>query len=180
MRRMKNIMDKQVLKFVEKLEGFKTACQNAHWDSPNMSQHELLDKIGDSIAEFEDKVAEVEQSIHGKLKVNKLKPAPYKMKSREGFILDIINETKRFYKRLKGDDYIGMRSDCESFISEMQRYRYLMTFTLRENLRKRLKGEENINENISRNVIRLTESDLSGIIMETVNRILREDIGYDD
>lgn len=136
-------MRKKILTFIEKLEGMKTACQNIHWVADNMSQHELYDKIRETIAEFEDKVAEVEQGLHGKLPMNKLHPKPYKATSHESLILDAISLTTKFYKSLSGDAYIGMRSDCESFISDMQRYRYLITFTLKEELRRRLRAKLN-------------------------------------
>ena len=73
-------MNKKVLSFVNKLEGYKTAIKQLHWDAKNMSQHELCDDIAESIAEFQDTVSEVEQSITGKLKINSLKPTEYKIK----------------------------------------------------------------------------------------------------
>ena len=69
-------MDKTVLEFINKVEGWKTAIKALHWDADNMSQHKLCDDIADRIADFQDQVSEVEQSINGKLKINKLKPIP--------------------------------------------------------------------------------------------------------
>jgi len=40
-----------------------------------------------------------------------------------------------------GDTYVGMASDCESFLSDMQRKLYLVNFTLKEELKRRLKAE---------------------------------------
>ena len=147
-------MNKKVLSFVNKLEGYKTAIKELHWDADNMSQHELCDKIADSIAEFQDTVSEVEQSITGKLAIGNLKPVSYKVTSLKKFVEDVLDATNSFYKSIEdeGDTYTGMRSDCESFLSDMQRNLYLVNFTMKEDLKRRLsnrineswKREENI------------------------------------
>ena len=111
-----------------------------------MSQHELCDDIASSISDFEDLVSEVEQSISGKLPLNQLKGTDYNVTSLKGFVEDVIKDAKSFLKELESedDDYIGMRSDCESFLSDMQRNLYLVNFTLKEEMMNRLK--ERINE----------------------------------
>jgi hypothetical protein len=138
-------MNSKVLSFVNKLEGYKTAIKELHWDADNMSQHELCDKIADGIAEFQDTVSEVEQSITGKLATGKLKPVSYKVTSLKKFVEDVLDATNSFYKSLEdeGDNYTGMRSDCESFLSEMQRNLYLVNFTMKEDLKRRLSNRIN-------------------------------------
>ena len=138
-------MNKKVLSFVNKLEGYKTAIKELHWDADNMSQHELCDKIADSIAEFQDTVSEVEQSITGKLATGRLKPVSYKVTSLKKFVEDVLDATNTFYKSIEdeGDSYTGMRSDCESFLSEMQRNLYLVNFTMKEDLKRRIAGKLN-------------------------------------
>ena len=152
-------MNKKVLDFVNKLEGYKTAIKQLHWDAKNMSQHELCDDIADSIAEFQDTVSEVEQSITGNLKVNSLKPTEYKIKDLKSFVQDVLDETNTFYKEVKdmGDTYVGMASDCESFLSDMQRKLYLVNFTLKEELKERLKAK--INESMPKNLANHDEVD---------------------
>ena len=152
-------MNKKVLNFVNKLEGYKTAIKQLHWDAKNMSQHELCDDIAESIAEFQDTVSEVEQSISGKLKINSLKPTEYKIKDLKSFVQDVLDETNVFYKDVKnmGDTYVGMASDCESFLSDMQRKLYLVNFTLKEELKERLK--KRINESMPKNLARHDEVD---------------------
>ena len=152
-------MNKKVLDFVNKLEGYKTAIKQLHWDAKNMSQHELCDDIADSIAEFQDTVSEVEQSITGKLKVNSLKPTEYKIKDLKSFVEDVLDAANSFYKEVKdmGDTYVGMASDCESFLSDMQRKLYLVNFTLKEELKERLRGK--INESMPKNLANHDEVD---------------------
>ena len=133
-----------VLTFVNKLEGYKTAVKSLHWNSKNLSQHKLCDDIADRISDFQDQVSEVEQSISGNLPFNKLKGTPYTISNLKNFVNDVISETNKFYKELqnKDDKYIGMRSDVESFLSDMQRNLYLVNFTLKENRISRIIREE--------------------------------------
>lgn len=147
-------MNSKVLSFVKKLEGYKTAIKALHWDSDSLSQHELCDKIADCISEFQDTVSEVEQSITGKLDKKELEGEKYNVTSLKKFVEDVLDATNTFYKSLEdeGDTYTGMRSDCESFLSDMQRNLYLVNFTMKEDLKRRLanrinegfKKEENI------------------------------------
>lgn len=134
-----------VLKFVNKLEGYKTAVKNLHWNSKNMSQHKLFDDVAESLADFQDKVSEVEQSMSGRLPMNKLSGTKYTISSPQQMLKDLFNDVMAFYKGLErlGDDYIGMRSDCESYLSDIQRQQYLLDFTLKEELRRRLRNAIN-------------------------------------
>lgn len=152
-------MDKTVLAFVNKLEGYKTAIKQLHWDAKNMSQHELCDDIAESIAEFQDTVSEVEQSITGKLKVNSLNPTEYKIKDLKSFVQDVLDATNTFYKAIKdkGDTYVGMASDCESFLSDMQRKLYLVNFTMKEEFKREFRAK--INESMPKNLANHDEVD---------------------
>ena len=137
-------MDKTILGFIEKLEVFKTKIKALHWDANSLSQHELCDDIAERIADFQDQVSEVEQSISGKLPKEMFKPSNQEygeVGTLKEFVESVIEHTNTFYKKLekKGDKYIGMRSDCESFLSDMQRKLYLVNFTLKEDLRRRLR-----------------------------------------
>ena len=139
-------MNPKILAFIEKLEVFKSQIKALHWDSNSLSQHELCDDISDLISEFQDQVSEVEQSISGKLPKNMFKPTNQnygEIGSLKEFVEKVLKHTNEFYKVLNGmgDDYIGMRSDCESFLSEMQRKLYLVNFTLKEALKNRLRGK---------------------------------------
>lgn len=152
-------MNKTVLAFVNKLEGYKTAIKQLHWDAKNMSQHELCDDIAESIAEFQDTVSEVEQSITGKLKINSLNPTEYKIKDLKSFVEDVLDATNTFYKAIKdkGDTYVGMASDCESFLSDMQRKLYLVNFTMKEDFKREFR--EKIYESMPKNLAHTDEVD---------------------
>lgn len=160
------MMNKKVLKYINVCEGWKSAIKELHWDSSNMSQHELCDKIADLISEHQDKVSEVAQSISGKLPIGNLRPTSYKVSSLKKFVEDVLKESQRFLKEVEGmgDEYVGMKSDCESFISEMQRCLYLVNFTLNECKLS----------NSGLKSVRLTEGDIIGMVRESVKRVLRE------
>lgn len=144
-------MNKNILNYIEECEAWKVAIKNLHWSAKNMSQHELCDDIADEISNFEDLVSEVEQSISGKIELNGFKPKSYKIVSLKSFVEDVISSSQEFLKKLgkMGDRYIGIKSECESFIGTMQRKLYLVNFTLKEELKRRLRDK--INESMPKN-----------------------------
>ena len=152
-------MNKKVLNYIEECESWKVAIKNLHWSANNMSQHELCDDIASSISDFEDLVSEVEQSITGKIKLNGFTPKSYEIKSLKGFVEDVISSSQSFLKELEGmgDKYVGIKSECETFIGDMQRKLYLVNFTLKEELKQRLKAK--INESMPKNLANHDEVD---------------------
>lgn len=145
-------MSQDVFEYVCVLHGWRTSLLNIHWDARNMSQHKLCDDISDDLKEFEDQIAEVEQSINGNLALNKLRETEYEVKDFESFIEDVIEGTTEFYHSLsnKGDEYIGMRSDCESFLSKMQRNLYLCRFTVKEDFKRKFVND--LKESMYKNI----------------------------
>lgn len=167
-------MRKTVYSFVCKLEGYKTAIKSLHWDAKSLSQHKLCDDIADRLADFQDQVSEVEQSITGNLPVNRLKGTQYKVRNLKKFVQDVIESTNSFYKKIKklGDSYIGMASDCESFISDMQRNLYLVNFTIKEDFKRNYKNK--IRESMKANgqIIEMSGRQFNELISESVNNVL--------
>ena len=127
-------MTKNVLDYLCKCTGWLTALQNIHWDANSMSQHKLCDDIKEDLDEFRDTVAEIEQGINGHIDLNDLKPVQYEISDLENFIKDVISDTLEFYKNLEGDDYIGIRSECESFMGQFQKYIYLNSFCKKKDI----------------------------------------------
>lgn len=152
-------MTKKILDFINKCEKWKVEIKELHWSAKNMSQHELCDDIASSISDFEDLVSEVEQSISGKFKNGDLKPDKAEKIGIKEFVEEIISSSQEFLKELEkmGDKYIGIKSECESFIGDMQRKLYLVNFTLKEELKNRLKAK--INESMPKNLANHDEVD---------------------
>ena len=165
-------MNKTILNYINKCEGWKRNIKGLHWNSKNLSQHKLCDDIADAISEFEDLVSEIEQSISGKLNTNAFSPTKSKETSLKVFVEGVISDSQRFLKKLDkmGKEYVGIKSECETFIGTMQRNLYLVNFTLKEDLKRRLRNE--LNES-KKGEIRLSEAELKGILHEGVARALR-------
>ena len=138
-------MKENVLTYVNKLEGYKTAIKNLHWSSKNMSEHKLFDDIAESVASIQDEVAEMEQGMHGQIERNKLNPTAYTIESNQKFLDDMLDATKEFHKSISGEEYIGIRSSEESFIGELNKFKYLMDLCLKEDLQRRI-NKARINE----------------------------------
>lgn len=174
-------MKKYILDFICKLEGYKTAIKQLHWDAKSLSQHQLCDDIASTVSDYQDKVAEVEQSISGRLPLNNLKGTAYTVKNLKSFVEDVIKSTNDFYSKLKKEDdkYIGMRSDTEAFLSDMQRQLYLVDFTVKESLKERLRNE--INENrvtISngKEKYSLTENELRELVSKAIHNVSLKEV----
>lgn len=152
-------MNQKILKFIEKCESWKVEIKNYHWSADNMAQHELCDDIASSISDFEDLVSEVEQSISGKIKLNGFTPDKAHETNLKAFVEDVISASKDFLKELEGmgENYVGIKSECETFIGDMQRKLYLVNFTLKEELKERLKAK--INESMPKNLARHDDVD---------------------
>lgn len=174
-------MKKFALEYICKMEGYKTAIKDLHWDADNLSQHKLCDDIADEIKDFQDVVSEIEQALDGNLPFNELQGTKYKVTNLKDFLNDVIKETISFYKTIggKGDDYIGMRSECETFIAAMQKNIYLTRFTLKEDFERRYINKSKVNENkvqLNDGGIKytLTESELKNIIKEAMINSLKK------
>ena len=169
-------MKKYILDFICQLEGQKTAIKSLHWHANSLSQHQLCDDIATIISDYQDKVSEVEQSISGKLPVNNLKGTPYKVTTLKKFIQDVISGTKAFYHKLQkeGDEYIGMRSDTEAVLSDLQRQLYLIDFTIKESLKEHLRNqikENRVTISNGKEKYSLTENELREFVSKAINNV---------
>ena len=169
-------MKKYILTYICDIEGWKTAIKQLHWDANSLSQHQLCDDIASIISDYQDKVSEVEQSISGKLPVNNLKGTPYKITNLKKFVEDVIKGTKEFYHKLQkeGDEYIGMRSDTEAVLSDLQRQLYLVDFTIKESLKQRLRNKINegrVTISNGRDKYSLTENELREFVSKAIRNV---------
>ncbi len=174
-------MKKYIISFISELESFKSDIKQLHWAANSLSQHQLCDDIASIISDYQDKVAEVEQSISGKFPVNVLKGEKHNVTTLKKFVEDVINATNSFYSKLKkeGDEYIGMRSDTEAVLSDLQRQLYLVDFTVKESLKQRLRDKINENRVTITNGIEtysLTENELREFVSKAINNVGKKNI----
>lgn len=165
----KTNMKSNIMKFLNDCEGWKTYIKNSHWSSSNMNEHKLFDDIADSVSEIQDMVAEIAQGLYGQIKKGELKGNKCNAKGSKDFLKVMLKGANDFYSTIeKGKDYIGMRSEMETFIGKISQFEYLMDLSLKEDFKRNFKN--NLNEN--RNTIRLSENELKGYITECVKKIL--------
>ena len=169
-------MTKFVLDYVNKCESWKTAIKQLHWAANSLSQHELCDDIAELISGIQDRVSEIEQSLSGRFPIGSLSPESYKASSLKQFVTDVISDTQEFRKKLEasGERYIGIKSDVEGFIGDMQQKMYLVDFTLKENLKEKLRkqmNEELLTINDGRNIYQLSEDEMKEMVSEAISNI---------
>lgn len=149
-------MKSNIINYINKLQGYKTAIKNLHWSAKHMSEHKLLDEIADSVANNQDEIAEMCQGLYGKIKLNELKPKRYKITNSKKMLFDLLRDTKSFLSSIKGRELTGIRSVVEAFIGEINKYVYLMDMCIKEDIKRNLTST--INETVSVNEKELRES----------------------
>lgn len=116
--------------FINRIEGWKTRCKNLHWSAPKKNIHEYLDDFLDILSDYQDNLAEVYQGITGQFAPNMLKGIPCDALNAQDFINEVDIKTREFYSALSDDvNYVGIKSECETFINNIKKYIYLFRLT---------------------------------------------------
>lgn len=166
-------MKSNILSIINKIEGYKVSIKNFHWSSENMSEHKLCDDIADSISSNEDELSEVAQGLYGQIKKNEVKPISYKMVNTKKMLQDLLKDIESFYKTIQGEKEIGLRSVVENFISEINKFLYLIDFCIKEDYKKILKRK--LNEGKEQKYT-FTESEIREGIKTAIKNVLKEEI----
>lgn len=112
--------------FLNKLEGWKTKCKNLHWSAPKRNIHIYLDEFLDILNDYQDGLAEGIMGILGKLQPNVIKGTESNTLNAIDFINEIQQLTLEFYNKIPQDViYKGITSECETFIQNINKYKYL-------------------------------------------------------
>lgn len=112
--------------FLNRLEGWKTKCKNLHWSAPKKNIHVYLDEFLDILSDYQDGLAEGYQGILGKMQPNAIKGIPSEALNALDFIAEVRKETIAFYDKLPQETiYKGIASECETFIQNINKYKYL-------------------------------------------------------
>ncbi len=120
---------KPFLDFICKLEGWKTKCKNLHWAAPKKTVHVYLDEFLEVISDYQDTVAE---GIMGVLSVHlgpsDVKGDPGNAQTAQQFVDEVKAGTLNFYKQIPENPlYAGLKSECETFIQNVNKYDYLFS-----------------------------------------------------
>ena len=122
------MIQRSIIFYINKLQGFKTALKNLHWSSKNLNEHELMERFEDIVSKHQDEVAEITQGIfHTKIENNKLQPKPYTIKTPSRLFNDVLKAAENVYDTIqKRKKYIGLRSEIEAFIGQVNKQIYLL------------------------------------------------------
>lgn len=116
------------INFINKLEGYKTKCKNLHWAAPKKNIHVYLDDFLEKVEDFQDILAEGYMGILGKMQPNAIKGVPSDALNAMDFIEEVRSNTLAFYDKIpQGTIYVGIKSECETFIQEVNQYKYLFS-----------------------------------------------------
>ena len=114
------------INFLNQLEGWKTKCKNLHWAAPKKNIHVYLDEFLDILSDYQDGLAEEFQGLLGHIQPNAIRGIPSDMLNALDFIKEVRNGTINFYEKIPKDIiYSGIRSECETFIHNILKYKYL-------------------------------------------------------
>ena len=116
------------INFINRLEGWKTKCKNLHWAAPRKNIHVYLDEFLGVLSDYQDSLAEGYMGILGKMQPNAVKGIPSDTLDAMGFINEVCKYTCEFYDKLPQETiYKGITSECETFIQNMNKYKYLFS-----------------------------------------------------
>lgn len=114
------------INFLNKLEGWKTKCKNLHWAAPKKNIHVYLDEFLDIMSDYQDSLAEEYQGILGHMQPNAIKGISSDTLNAQDFIKEVRNGTIDFYEKIPSESiYAGIKSECETFIHDILKYKYL-------------------------------------------------------
>lgn len=114
------------ISFLNQLEGWKTKCKNLHWAAPKKNIHVYLDEFLDILSDYQDGLAEGYMGILGKMQPNVIKGTVSDTLNAMDFIEEVKAGTLSFYDKIPQETvYKGITSECETFIQNINKYRYL-------------------------------------------------------
>ena len=118
------------LNFINKLEGWKTKCKNLHWAAPKKNIHEYLDDFLGVLSDYQDGLAEGYMGILGKMQPNAIKGIASDTLNAMDLLNEVIENTIKFYENIpEGTIYKGIASECETFIQNLNKYKYLFSLS---------------------------------------------------
>lgn len=112
--------------FICQLEGWKTKCKNLHWSAPKKNIHVYLDEFLGILSDYQDGLAEEYQGLLGHMQPNVIKGTPCDCLNAIDFINEVKSNTCKYYDNIpEGTSYAGIKSECETFIHNILKYKYL-------------------------------------------------------
>lgn len=114
------------INFLNQLEGWKTKCKNLHWAAPKKNIHVYLDEFLSILSDYQDGLAEEYQGLLGHMQPNVIRGIVSNTLNAIDFIKEVKERTEEFYNKIpEGNSYAGIKSECETFIHNILKYKYL-------------------------------------------------------
>ena len=114
------------INFLNRLEGWKTKCKNLHWAAPKKNIHVYLDEFLSILSDYQDSLAEGYMGVLGKMQPNVIKGTSSDTLNAIDFINEVRGATVVFYDKIPQETvYKGIASECETFIQNINKYKYL-------------------------------------------------------
>lgn len=116
-----------VCDFIMRIEGYAIRLKELHWDADKKAQHEITEKAYDLLYKLEDSIAEDMMGYMGSyITPGTINPVLPNTDSLDGLLNLIKDDAFEFYKRIENNDNcIGIKSEIESFIHDMNNIIYL-------------------------------------------------------
>ena len=116
------------LSFLTDLNGYTIKCKILHWAAPKNDIHARLDEFYEILAEYSDAFAEGFMGILGKFGPRDVGCSVSSATSAMELVSDIEERVTDFYDSLPDDvKFKGINSDLDSFIQDIQKYKYLFS-----------------------------------------------------
>ena len=115
------------ISFINLLEGWKTKCKNLHWAAPKKNIHVYLDEFLGVLSDYEDSLAEDIMGVLGsRLSPTSINGTSCSSDNALDFISEVSTATIIFYKKISDNpNYVGIKSETETFIHNIKKYNYL-------------------------------------------------------
>lgn len=114
------------INFLNQLEGWKTKCKNLHWAAPKKNIHVYLDEFLDILSDYQDGLAEEYQGLLGHMQPNAIRGTVSDALNAIDFIKEVKDRTIEFYNKIPNESsFAGIKSECETFIHNILKYKYL-------------------------------------------------------
>ena len=131
-----NPFKKQVMDFLCILEGFKVKFKNLHWSAANKAIHVQIDETLAIINKYEDEIAEEYQGIFTNFQPDFLKAFEVKYNSANLALKALMTNIETFYRGIPEElIYVGIKGNCESFMSDLNIQQYLYNLIYNSNLK---------------------------------------------
>lgn len=112
--------------FLNQIEGWKTRCKNLHWAAPKKNIHVYLDDFLNILSDYQDGLAEGYMGILGQMPSTCIAGIAPKSGNAWDFIKEVKDSTMKFYNSIPtGTVYVGIKSECETFIQNINKFDYL-------------------------------------------------------